>query len=316
MLEEAELFFNSDNQFTKFTNSRIHPNLTDPETKPEVVLGIDEAGRGPVLGPMTYACCFAPLDKHNEIREQGCEDSKQLKDEQRRNILEKITDLTVNEKNGLSLGWIYEVITPTYISTGMLAPCKYNLNEMSHDSASFLVRSALDKGVNVTKVFVDTVGTPEKYQAKLSQRFPGIQFCVEKKADDTYPCCSAASIVAKVLRDVLVEKWQHCEPAVSNKNRGSGYPGDVKSIDWLKKYFDPVFGFPQFVRFSWGTAKKIMVKDGVGLEFESDDDEENDDAVLQDNGRKRKKCGQQMQLFKPIRAAVFRKAKLERIGLF
>ena len=59
-----------------------------------------------------------------------------------------------------------------------------------------------------------------------------------------------------------------------------------------------------------------MVKDGVGLEFESDDDEENDDAVLQDNGRKRKKCGQQMQLFKPIRAAVFRKAKLERIGLF
>ena len=84
----------------------------------------------------------------------------------------------------------------------------------------------------------------------------------------------------------------------------------------MKKYFDPVFGFPQFVRFSWGTAKKIMVKDGVGLEFESDDDEENDDAVLQDNGRKRKKSGQQMQLFKPIRAAAFRKAKLERIGLF
>merc|ERR1712183_956708 len=310
MEAEAELFFKSEHQFTKFTNSRIHPNLTTAEDKPEIVLGIDEAGRGPVLGPMVYACCFSPLEKHDEIRAQGCEDSKQLKDEQRREILEKITNLTDNANNGLSLGWIYEVLTPTYISTGQLAPCKYNLNEMSHDSASFLIRSALDKGVNVKRVFVDTVGPPEKYQAKLSNRFPGIQFCVEKKADDTYPSVSAASIVAKVLRDVLVEKWQHVEPEVSNKNRGSGYPGDQKSIDWMRKNFDPVFGFPQFVRFSWGTAKKIIEKNGVGLEFESDDDEENEDTVLQENGKKRKrKGGEQMQLFKPKRAAVFRNAK-------
>merc|ERR1712183_276817 len=137
MDEQSELFFKSDKQRTKFSNSRIHPNLINPETKPEIVLGIDEAGRGPVLGPMVYACCFAPLEKHDEIRAQGCEDSKQLKDEQRREILEKITNLTVNATNGLSLGWIYEVLTPTYISTGQLAPCKYNLNEMSHDSASF-----------------------------------------------------------------------------------------------------------------------------------------------------------------------------------
>ena len=198
MDSESKLFFQSENQFSKFSNSKIHQNLIDSKT--EIVLGIDEAGRGPVLGPMVYACCFAPLDKHDEIRAQGCEDSKQLKDEQRREILEKITDLTKNEKNGLSLGWIYEVLTPSYISTSQLAPCKYNLNEMSHDSASFLIRDALSKGLNVKRVFVDTVGPPEKYQDKLSKRFPGIHFTVEKKADDTYPSVSAASIVAKVLQ--------------------------------------------------------------------------------------------------------------------
>ena len=200
METEVKLFFDSTSKLTKFSNSRIHPDLINPENKPEIVLGIDEAGRGPVLGPMVYACCFAPLSLHDEIRAQGCEDSKQLKDEERRAILEKITDLTENSKNGLSLGWIYEILTPTYISTGQLAPSKYNLNEMSHDSASFLIRNALEHGLNVKRVFVDTVGPPEKYQDKLSKRFPGIQFCVEKKADDTYPSVSAASIVAKVLQ--------------------------------------------------------------------------------------------------------------------
>ena len=115
--------------------------------------------------------------------------------------------------------------------------------------------------------------------------------------------------------DVLVEKWEHVEPGVDNENRGSGYPGDQKSIDWMRRYFDPVFGFPQFVRFSWGTAKKMIETNGVGLEFESDDEEE--ETVLQDNGKKRKKKGaQQMQLFKPKRAAIFRNARLERNSLF
>ena len=35
-------------------------------------------------------------------------------------------------------------------------------------------------------------------------------------------------------------------------------PPDPKTKAWLRKHVDPVFGFPQFVRFSWRTAQSIL----------------------------------------------------------
>jgi ribonuclease HII len=49
------------------------------------------------------------------------------------------------------------------------------------------------------KVYIDTVGDPEKYRIKLTEKFPGIKFVVAKKADSLYPVVSGASIVAKVF---------------------------------------------------------------------------------------------------------------------
>ena len=79
-----------------------------------------------------------------------------------------------------------------------LALCRYNLNAQSHDAAISLVQRVLDRGVNLRYLYVDTVGDPERYQAKLEGLFPMLNVLVAKKADSLYPVVSAASICAKV----------------------------------------------------------------------------------------------------------------------
>ena len=74
--------------------------------------------------------------------------------------------------------------------SSMYSRVKYNLNEISHDSAIALVRKALAAGVRVAEVYVDTVGPPEKYEAKLQKLFPEIAVTVAKKADSLYPYVS------------------------------------------------------------------------------------------------------------------------------
>lgn len=49
---------------------------------------------------------------------------------------------------------------------------------------------------------------------------------------------------------------------------GSGYPNDPKTKAWLRKHVDPVFGFPQFVRFSWRTAQSILEKEAEDVTWE------------------------------------------------
>lgn len=232
-------------------------------------LGIDEAGRGPVLGPMVYGICFSPLADKDKFKDMGFADSKVLTEEQRDNLFANMN------KELDHLGWMVEILSAAYISTSMLRREKYNLNALSHDCAIGLIRKALERGVKVTEVYVDTVGDPDKYQAKLKELFPNIEITVAKKADSLYPIVSAASIAAKVARDQAVKSWVFQEDIeFEGSEYGSGYPADPKTKKFLQQCFDKVFGFPSFVRFSWSTAAKIIEKDGVSVEWE-DDEEEN-----------------------------------------
>lgn len=249
------------------------PQQKKKRTDEPYMLGIDEAGRGPVLGPMVYGTCFCPVSRLGDLKKMGFMDSKVLKADDRERLF---ADIKASEW----LEWAVDSISPVDLSAKMMRRDKYNLNAISHDSAMGLIRAALDSGCRVTEVYVDTVGDPGKYQAKLEAMFPGVgKIVVAKKADSIYPIVSAASICAKVTRDWDLEGWAYPEERTGrvkySREAGSGYPGDANTKRWLAAHVDPVFGFPSLVRFGWSTCKKILAGDGaVPVEWDDDDDED------------------------------------------
>ncbi|XP_060597317.1 ribonuclease H2 subunit A-like [Ruditapes philippinarum] len=257
--------FENDNTSNCIIGSEV-PDATKSEP---CWLGIDEAGRGPVLGPMVYGTCYSPICKKQDLEDLKFADSKTLTEEQRESIFEKL--------NGAKelIGWMVEILSPTYISNSMLRRSKYNLNALSHDCAIGLIQRVLDQGVNVAEIYVDTVGDPVKYQDKLKALFPSIDITVAKKADADYQIVGAASICAKVARDKAVKSWSFGENIETDGNYGSGYPSDPSTKKFMSASLDHIFGFPQFVRFSWSTADKIIQKNGATFKWEDDEEEEN-----------------------------------------
>jgi len=248
-------------------------NLTIKSVIPEITLsepccvGIDEAGRGPVLGPMVYGICYYPLSKAEEVKNLGLADSKTLTEEQREELF-KIID-----ENKEFMGWAINILSPNYLSKSMLRRTKYSLNEVSHDTAIGLINLLLANNINVHEIYVDTVGVADKYQDKLQKIFPGIQITVTPKADAKFPVVSAASICAKVTRDKVLKEWKFPENVEFSKEHGSGYPSDPTTKKWLAESIDKVFGFPQLVRFSWSTCSNILDSRAVPVHWDDDDDD-------------------------------------------
>ncbi|XKL59509.1 hypothetical protein PGB90_000525 [Kerria lacca] len=233
------------------------------------IVGIDEAGRGPVLGPMVYGICFCLKKEESILKKLGCADSKSLTEDKREDIFKKICF-----QNDF-LGWAVDVISPNQISNCMLRRQVYYIY-----SAIGLIQLLQKNEVNVSEVYIDTVGPPEKYEEKLSKIFPDIIIKVSKKADSLFPVVSAASICAKVIRDLALKNWNFLESIKINEENGwgSGYPNDPQTKTFLKENIDPIFGFPQIVRFSWSTAQNILKDNAVPVYWSDDDNEDSDDT--------------------------------------
>jgi ribonuclease H2 subunit A len=241
------------------------------------VMGIDEAGRGPVLGPMVYGACACPSSFLAELSGLGFADSKQLSKEDRERLFKDIQQ----QKEILAL---HTVLDPERLSADMLRREKISLNAISHDTAIDLVRQVRARGIALEHVYIDTVGDANKYQAKMCAIFPGVNFTVASKADSKYPIVSAASIVAKVIRDERLEQWEFPEENKQNsisRDFGCGYPSDPITKAWLRNNLDTVFGFPSIVRFSWSTCTKLLDQHAVTVEWNDEaQDTDQDQASI------------------------------------
>eukprot|EP00897_Mesotaenium_endlicherianum_P002220 jgi/Mesen1/2025/ME000148S01133 len=225
-------------------------------------LGIDEAGRGPVLGAMVYGCAVCPLGYRERLAQQEYADSKVLSEAKR----EELYGALLADP---CLGWAVEVLEAHSLSAQMLRQSRRSLNAISYEAAMGLVRRALGAGVRLAEVYVDTVGDPEMYRKMLEREFPGIKFFVCPKADSLYPIVSAASVVAKVTRDRGLREWVWREQGEVEFTSafGSGYPGDPVTVAWMEANHDHVFGYPSLVRFSWGTTTAQLKKQGAARVF-------------------------------------------------
>ena len=234
--------------------------------KDNIILGIDEAGRGPVMGPMVYACAYWKEEYDKDIRKKfKFNDSKQLTPGDRERMFNQI------KAHPNIIRYELIMLPSDYISKEMLKRQKVSLNQISQDSAKKLIKTARDKKVNIRKIYVDTVGPAESYQILLTKYVndKSIEVKVEAKADAKYECVSAASIVAKVTRDKEIEIIEK-----EDKDCGSGYPSDPKTKEWLKDNYDNVFGFGREVRFSWKTVDTMFKENNNKCEWEDYDSEE------------------------------------------
>ncbi len=207
----------------------------------ELVLGVDEAGRGPVVGPMIVAGVVVPRSRLSLLQKAGVRDSKKLTPGMRSRLLELIKAIA-------NLIVVVEV-PPSVID-------EYNLNLVERDTIALVVWRAVTLVGGVNHVYVDVVGSPEELVKTIRRTGYSGVIVAEPKADEHYTVVSAASIVAKVYRDRVIEELRRMYGV-----EGSGYPTDPKTIAWIRRvYMERPENPPPFIRRSWATLKTIAPK--------------------------------------------------------
>ena len=235
---------------------------------------------------MVYGVYYLPTSQHHALLSETYhfDDSKVLTPSTRSSLIQSLC--TPDTDLYKSCGWATRVISARDISAGMLKPgAVFNLNAQAMDATIQLIRDVLDRGVSVTHVYVDTIGSPALYQTKLERIFPALAITVEKKADSLFPCVSAASVCAKVTRDAALDVSY--QPYANQEDLGSatcqwgsGYPSDARCVAWLKQNMDPVFGWGNECRFSWGTAKELLENQDMAVKHDWPEPDQHQDGRM------------------------------------
>jgi len=198
------------------------------------ILGIDEAGRGPVIGPMVMAGVM--IEKGKEGLLAGSKDSKLLLHKHRLQLDKKIKENT---------DYKIIVIEPEIIDAAVLSG-ELNLNWLeAHKQAEIINELQPDKAI----IDCPSINCKsyEKYLRELLDN-KKIKLVVEHKADEKYIVCSAASILAKVEREHQMDKIKQ-----KYGDTGPGYPANKTTQDFVKKNWNK---YPEIFRKSWSTYKK------------------------------------------------------------
>lgn len=217
-----------------------------PESR--LILGLDEAGRGPVLGPLVVAAVLWREEKLPQLLTLGVKDSKQLSAKKRAALAQRISALAERVE--------WRAIEPARLD-------KRNLNELTFKTTVELIKRLapaavlLDAPVSGRGV----IRYGERLKKALAPLSPEIT--AKNKADVTEPIVSAASIVAKVERDRLVAALNQKYNALGAL--GSGYPADPETRFFLVRYLARFGDWPPEARRKWQTLAELETDFGALL---------------------------------------------------
>jgi ribonuclease HII len=207
--------------------------------------GVDDAGRGPIIGPLVIGGVVLPRECIKDLLSMGVKDSKLLTPNTRTHLAERIRVLATR----ISL----REIQPKEIDDVVLHGGK--LRKLNYLEAR--VMAEVINELRPSEVYVDASDVNEKRYGEdvrsfLTNELKTIKIVSEHHADRNYPPVSAASIIAKVHRDLVIENL-HAEYG----DFGSGYITDPKTMRFLRDYRRLHDAYPPIVRLSWKTAKQI-----------------------------------------------------------
>ncbi len=210
---------------------------------PRIIAGVDEAGRGPLVGDMFVSLVAVSEDDIPKLRAFGVRDSKKLNPERRERLFIDVARL--------AQAIIVSRVTPSEID-------ERNINTVFVERVCRCIALAYRRGIEIDIVYVDAAGDPSKTVNRIRAcltRFgiDGVEIVAEHGADARYEIVGAASIVAKVLRDSHIAELHRIYG-----DFGSGYPSDSRTIEWVKKYYEEHGDLPPIVRRSWSTLEKVL----------------------------------------------------------
>lgn len=207
--------------------------------------GIDEAGRGAVIGPMVIAGVVIDNRDEEKLIRLGVKDSKKL-----------------SPKRRSELAPLIEKMAKTVVVLRIPA-CKidkYRADGVNLDKIEAMKMAEIISMSEADKVYVDSLNfNSNKFHKRILEHLTEnrSELIVENYSDETYPVVSAASILAKVERDKAIDELKK----KVNFDFGVGYSHDQRTIQFIEKIIKETKGqLPPYIRQSWITTQMLQEK--------------------------------------------------------
>ncbi|AIF82706.1 RNase HII [Candidatus Nitrososphaera evergladensis SR1] len=202
--------------------------------------GVDEAGRGSIIGPLVVAGVSVRESKITKLKEMGVRDSKQLTRQAREKLYDEIISIADH--------YHIHTIKSTEVDSHVL---QRGLNKLEARAMAHVIGK-----MKVDEVYVDCCDTnPERYREHIACHLKSATQVIHSMhhADRINVVVSAASILAKITRDFEIQKIRK-----RYRDIGSGYPSDEKTMLFIRNWVEMKKTPPAFARKSWKPLRTML----------------------------------------------------------